>query len=241
VTTNAAGVREYMPGDSFGRIHWPSTARRDRLIVKEFELDPMADIWIIPDMASFVHVRSDQPRAPIKTDNIPLWMRSRERVFQLAEATEEYVVTIAASLARYFLRHDRAVGLLAYGQTHELVQPDRGERQLNRILETLAVLRAQGRVPIADLLHAESQMLPRGSTIIVITPTTSEEWITTARQQMQRGLRLVTVLVEPESFGGHRSGAPLAGLLRASGVFTYLVERGDNLTEALSNAPGRLR
>ena len=241
VTTNAAGVREYAPGDSFGRIHWPSTARRDRLIVKEFELDPMADIWIIPDMASFVHVRNDQPRAPIRTDNIPLWMRSRERVFQLPEATEEYVVTIAASLARYFLRHDRAVGLLAYGQTHELVQPDRGERQLNRILETLAVLRAQGRVPIAGLLHAESQMLPRGSTIIVVTPTTTEEWITAARQQLQRGLRLVTVLVEPESFGGHRSGAPLAGLLRASGVFTYLVERGDNLTEALSNTPGRLR
>ena len=30
VTTNAAGVRDYAPGDSFGRIHWPSTARRNR-------------------------------------------------------------------------------------------------------------------------------------------------------------------------------------------------------------------
>jgi uncharacterized protein (DUF58 family) len=103
------------------------------------------------------------------------------------------------------------VGLLAYGQTNELVQPDRGERQLNRILETLAVLRAQGRVPIADLLHAESQMLPRGSTVIVVTPTTSEEWITTARQQMQRGLRLVTVLVEPESFGATAPARPWPG------------------------------
>ena len=34
VTANAAGVREYAPGDSYNRIHWPSTARRDRLIVK---------------------------------------------------------------------------------------------------------------------------------------------------------------------------------------------------------------
>lgn len=241
VTTNAAGVRDYAPGDSFGRIHWPSTARRDRLIVKEFELDPMADIWIIPDMAGFVHARSDRPLPQFTTDNIPLWMRIKERTFQLPEATEEYVVTVAASLARYFLRHDRAVGLLAYGQTHELVQPDRGERQLNRILETLAVLRAQGRVAISDLMHAEAQMLPRGSTIIVVTPTTREDWITTARQQMQRGLRVVTVLVDPESFGGPRSGAALAELLRASGVFTYLVQNGDNLTQVLSSMPGRIR
>lgn len=241
VTTNAAGVRDYAPGDSFGRIHWPSTARRDRLIVKEFELDPMADIWIIPDMASFVHVRTDRAAPPVTPDNLPMWMRVRQRAFELPEATEEYVVTVAASLARYFLRHDRAVGLLAYGQTHEVVQPDRGERQLNRILETLAVLRAMGSVPISDLMHAEAQMLPRGSTIIVVTPTTREEWITTARQQMQRGLRMVTVIVDPETFGGPRSGAALVNLLRASGVFTYLVQNGDNLTQVLSTMPGRVR
>ncbi|MFQ5578190.1 MAG: DUF58 domain-containing protein, partial [Anaerolineae bacterium] len=47
VTTNVAGVRDYAPGDSFNRIHWPSTARTNRLIVKEFELDPMADVWLI--------------------------------------------------------------------------------------------------------------------------------------------------------------------------------------------------
>jgi uncharacterized protein (DUF58 family) len=44
-------VRDYEPGDSFSRIHWRSTARRDRLVVKEFELDPLADIWIVPDMS----------------------------------------------------------------------------------------------------------------------------------------------------------------------------------------------
>ena len=55
VTTNASGVRDYAPGDSYSRIHWRSTARRDRLIVKEFELDPLADIWIVPDMSVFGH------------------------------------------------------------------------------------------------------------------------------------------------------------------------------------------
>ena len=39
ITSNASGVREYAPGDPLNRIHWLSTARRNRLIVKEFELD----------------------------------------------------------------------------------------------------------------------------------------------------------------------------------------------------------
>lgn len=241
VTTNAAGVRDYAPGDSFGRIHWPSTARRDRLIVKEFELDPLADIWLIPDMAGFAHVRTDKAHPQVTTDNIPLWMRMKEHTFQLPEATEEYVVSIAASLARYFLRRDRAVGMLAYGQSHEVVQPDRGERQLNRILETLAVLRATGRVHISDVLHAESQMLPRGATIIVITPSTGQDLITTARQQMQRGLRVVTILVDPGSFSSAHSAVGLADLLQASGVLTYLVQRGDHLTQVLSTTPARVR
>jgi uncharacterized protein (DUF58 family) len=55
ITTNASGVRDYAPGDPFNRIHWKSTARKDRLIVKEFELDPLADVWLILDLWSGAH------------------------------------------------------------------------------------------------------------------------------------------------------------------------------------------
>lgn len=241
VTTNAAGVRDYAPGDSFGRIHWPSTARRDRLIVKEFELDPLADIWVVPDMSGFEHYASGAPPEAIPTDNIPLWYKTRSDQFRIYESTEEYVVTVAASLAQYFLRSDRAVGMLAYGQSREIIQPDRGERQLNRILETLAVLRTEGNVPIARLLESEAQLLPKGSTAIVITPTTSHEWLTAARQQMRRGLRVVTVFVNPASFGGPRSSTPIAEMLQASGADAYLVNNGDDLTGVLSNRRGPSR
>jgi uncharacterized protein (DUF58 family) len=233
ITTNASGVRDYAPGDSFSRIHWRSTARRDRLIVKEFELDPLADIWIVPDMAIFSHIAPRKPVAPTPgLDNLPAWMRLEE--FQLPQSTEEYTVTVAASLAQYFLRRDRAVGMLAYGQSSEIVQPDRGERQLNRILETLAVLRAQGQVPMEDMLHAESHLFPRGTTVIAITANPSDSWATSARQFARRGLRMVTVLVNPESFGSHRSAAPLATLIQANGMVAYLINNGDDLTAALS-------
>jgi uncharacterized protein (DUF58 family) len=244
VTTNAAGVRDYAPGDSFSRIHWPSTARRDRLIVKEFELDPLADIWIVVDMAIFSHVSSKSKHPgeeEVKPGQLPNWLRLQQEEYTLPDATEEYSVTIAASLAQYFLRRDRAVGLLAYGQSHEIIQPDRGERQINRILETLAVLRAEGQVAIEDVLDAESQIFPRGTTVIVVSPSTNEAFATTMRQLVRRGLRAVPIVVDPESFGGLHSAAPLAEMMQASNMITYTVRCGDNLARVLSTGTMRSR
>ncbi|MEZ4612148.1 MAG: DUF58 domain-containing protein [Caldilineaceae bacterium] len=51
MTTNAAGVRDYYPGDSLNRIHWPTTARMRRLMTKEFELIPRRDIWLYLDLS----------------------------------------------------------------------------------------------------------------------------------------------------------------------------------------------
>ena len=234
VTTNAAGVRDYAPGDSFSRIHWPSTARRNRMIVKEFELDPLADIWIVPDMATFGHITaSSSVRDKDQTfEYLPKWMRAEQ--FSLPETTEEYTVAAAASIAQYFIRHDRAVGMLAYGQSNEMVQPDRGERQLTRILETLAVLRAQGQLPVEDMLHAESHLFPRGTTVIVVTPTNQDKWTTSARQLVRRGLRVVTILIDPESFGGRRTNAGLETMLHGNGMAAYRVCCGDDLTSVLS-------
>lgn len=243
VTTNASGVRDYAPGDSFSRIHWPSTARRDRLIVKEFELDPLADIWIVLDMSVFSQYSALGETEGQEENLIQFhpWMMWKEDEYVLPDETEEYTVTVAASLAQYFLRRDRAVGILANGQTHEIIQPDRGERQLSRILETLAVLRAEGQVSIADMLDSESQLFPRGTTVISITPTTQVEWATSARQLARRGLRVVSVLVDPESFGSQHSAAPLAELLRASDITTYVVKYGDDITAALSQVGMRTR
>ena len=234
ITTNASSVRDYEPGDSFNRIHWRSTARRDRLVVKEFELDPLADIWVVPDMSVFGHViprSQDAPPTPPPGD-IPGWLKMKE--FRLPESTEEYTVTIAASVAQFFLRRDRAVGMLAYGQSNEILQPDRGERQFNRVLETLAVLRAEGEIPLQDMLQAETHLFPRGTTVIVVSPYSREDWAINARQLNRRGLRVVTILVNPASFGGSRSAEPLYHLLRGGGQVAYLVNNGDDLTAALS-------
>ncbi len=234
VTTNAAGVRDYAPGDSLNRIHWKSSARRGRLIVKEFELDPLADIWIVPDMSVYDQHAAEDVVSGISANRLDALKMLELAKFELPATTEEYIVTIAASLSQHFLKSNRSVGMMAYGHTNEVVQPDRGVRQETKIFETLSVLRAEGAIPPENLLLTESRVFPRGSTVIVITPTTRPEWAEAARQLRQRGLRVVTVLVDPSSFGARRSNAELVTALQGREMGVLKIDRGDDIGAALS-------
>jgi len=84
------------------------------------------------------------------------------------------------------------------------------------------------------MLQAETHLFPRGTTVIVVSPYSREDWAINARQLNRRGLRIVTILVNPASFGGSRSAEPLYHLLRGGGQVAYLVNNGDDLTAALS-------
>ncbi len=73
VTPNAAGVRDYYPGDPLNRIHWVSTARRGRLMAKEFELDPQAEVWIFLDASRIG--QAALPYQPEIEESDDLWKR----------------------------------------------------------------------------------------------------------------------------------------------------------------------
>jgi uncharacterized protein (DUF58 family) len=238
VTTNASGVRDYAPGDGFNRIHWPSTARRDRLIVKEFELDPLSDVWVIVDMHRDVHHDAgtlEWRRRIQEIDNLPPWSR-RPRRLELPPSTEEYVVTAAASIAQYFLRQDRALGLVAVGQRREVIQADRGERQLTKVLETLAVLRGRGGFPLHEVLTAEAMSLPRGTTLVIVSSSVDTRWAVVARHLDRSGLQVVSVLVDPQSFGGPPGIGAVAGQFAMSAIPAYVIRKDDVMEEVLGKA-----
>jgi len=235
ITTNVSGTREYAPGDSFNRIHWRSTARMERLIVKEFELDPAADVWVYLDLERAVQAEATRSEeAEYEHDLTWLWWTPTR--WRLPPSTEEYGVTIAASVAKYFLRHQRAVGLVAYARAREIVQPDRGERQLTRLLEILAVLRAEGHLRFADVLTLESAHLARNHTLVAITPSAELDCVRVLREIKRRGVGVIVVLVDANTFGGRADTERAAVELLASGIATYVVKQGDDLQRVLSHA-----
>ncbi len=234
VTPNAAGVREYEPGDPLNRIHWPSTARKERLMAKEFELDPLADAWVFLDAER--RVQASLPRAASRQDEGSFWRSGIK--FELPPSTEEYAVSIAASVGRYFLRQGRAVGLVSCSQSAlkglTLLPPDRGGRQLSKLLESLALLEAQGDLPLPALLAAQAHHLPRGSTVVVITPSVMIEVAVAIDLLIRRGLRPVVILLDAASFGGAEGSTALAAAIKALNVPVYYVVNGADLSQVLN-------
>ena len=210
VTPNASGVREYEPGDSFNRIHWPTTARTNQLMVKLFELDPASDIWVVLDLDKSVQVGEGE------------------------EGTEEYAVRLAASIARFFLVANRSVGFISYGNRLFVENAERGAQHFTRILEALALSRAVGDVPLGTLITEEGKRFGRHTTVVVVTPSTSEDWVASLQFLAERGVKVAAVLLEPSTFGGSENALMVFGSLAASDVYTYLVRRSDDLITALA-------
>jgi uncharacterized protein (DUF58 family) len=206
VTPTASSVREYQPSDAFNRIHWPTTARTGKLMVKEFELDPFADVWIAIDFHREVHAGRG------------------------AESTEEYAVTVGASFARYFLMQNRSVGVLTQ---HEVIPPDRGTRQLTKILELLAVARADRWQSFEEMLSAESMRLNRLATLVAVTPSMDPSWVEVTEHLVERGVDVMVSLIESSTFGGGARSIETVGALAAANIPTYLVKRGEPLENLL--------
>src|SRR5262245_14934108 len=235
VTTNVSTVREYVPGDSFNRVHWPSTARTGRLMVKEFELDPVADIWLFLDMEKRVQAGPSHDQLPLPRLPEVHWEKLPD--FELPPSTEEYAIAIAASLSKHFLAQNRNLGLITYpsAQHREIAQSDRGERQLTRIYEMLAVTQANGTIPLAEVLAAETMRLSRNTTVIVITSAIDPEWVAAARNLFTRGVKVTGVLIDPGSFDMPYDSLEAEIELTASHVHHYVVRQGDPLEQALAN------
>jgi uncharacterized protein (DUF58 family) len=183
-----------------------------KLMVKVFELDPASDIWIALDLQQSVQAGSED------------------------ESTEEYAVKVAASVARHFLNQNRNVGMISFGERLEIVETERSGQQLTHILESLAVARANGDVPIGDLLNVEGKRFGRHTTLVVVTPSVDEAWVLSLLQLTQRGVKVAVVLLEASTFGGRSNALMVVSALAAADIWTYLVKRGDNLSSSLSPA-----
>ncbi len=202
-TINAAGVRDYHTSDPFRWIHWPTTARKGRLHVRQFDLDAAGDIWLLLDMAAAT------------------------RLGQGWASTEEYGVSLAASLAAQALRHNRAVGLAAYGRRPQLIPPARGRGQEWRILRGLALVNADGLVSLGRALVDLTGLVRRGSALVVFTADGTGDWFPPLVNLARSGVSCRVTLLDRSSFGGAGNAPAQAEILRPLGVETQIVRQGE--------------
>jgi uncharacterized protein (DUF58 family) len=209
-TPHVSTIREYIYGDSLNQIHWLSTAKSGQLMSKEFDSGGGGDVWIVLDLEQKIHCS------------------------QGTERTDEYAVAIATSLAHLVLTEEHSVGLIAYGDHEHFLPLKGGTKQMSRVLETLTLSKTEGYTALAEVLVKNAGQFGRSSSLLVVTSSTTTEWISVLQELRYRGLNIVVVLVDPTSFAGKQALDEVVMELVGIGIPSYVVHREDQLPYALS-------
>ena len=210
VTPQVSTIRDYAPGDSLSRVHWNSSARLGKLMSKEFDLGRAAEVWVAVDLDRNVQAG------------------------EMEESTDEYAVSIAASLAKRHVDAGLPVGLLSEGDNRYFLPAEVGAGQFQRIMQLLALSRAEGTTPLEVMIANEEPLWTHLSTVIVVTSSPRPAWVSALRELTRKGVRVVVVLVDAASFGSPIATLDVLGDVVEAGMPVYIVGKGDDIPSALA-------
>lgn len=236
-TPFAAGVREYYPGDPLRRIHWPTTARKQKLMVKEFDRDPQMNTWLFLDCqktAHFEHRTHDRASHPSD-----YWSVRQQAQYSLPCSTFEYAVTVAASLTHYFLLHNFGVGIVSSNSQEQLLVSDHGFRQLGRALDILAYIHPDGNLPFSHFVGEYHKYLNSGSTVIYVSTQLTQDTLAMLDFSSARGLHPIYILINRPSFEKETATIEKSPSLRAElavrHIPLYVINYKTDIKECLEN------
>ncbi len=143
-----ADIRDYYPGDDMRWVNWKATARRNKLMVNEYESERTGDTVILLDVRRF--------------------LKGSEEYEKLLNAS----VRAAATLATYLSRTRSRVGFVVLGNTVDWIYPTYGKRAMYLILERLLYLRSEkiSRLTFDYGKFIVSRFFPPNSFVILISP-----------------------------------------------------------------------
>ncbi|HMB22802.1 MAG TPA: DUF58 domain-containing protein [Anaerolineales bacterium] len=199
-TINVSHTREMQPRDPLRLVHWKTSARQNKLFVRQFEGSPAGDWWLVVDL---------------------------DRNSQLGtgwDSTEEHAVILASSLAARGLNEDHPVGISINGDNADWISPRRNEYQLRSLLKALAVA-TPSEMPLGDFLQRAGRSLSSHCSLIIITANASVEWTQSLLPLMWRGITPTVFLFDPVSFGGSVGTRAISEVFRSIDIPCHVIPK----------------
>ena len=203
------GVRDWQPGESLRQVHWKTTARRGRLMVKELEDSPREAAIVVLDAGS----AGEAGRPP--------------------DSSFEQCVRVAGSLAHALVLAGERTALVTLGATRQR-RVATSPADWPALLELLATVRPDGTRPLAAALGDGSDLDALRLLIVTADFGPAAAGRIAALAGARRDAAVAWIDRSGWDDGSAEAGeAATAGCQRA-GVPVLRVRRGDDLAAALS-------
>ncbi len=198
-------LRDYRTGDEMRNISWPATARRSRIVTREFTTERSQQVWIVVDAG-----RLSGTACELRRGGVPA---SSSASFQNAAADEEFRLSLtqldqacgaAIALAQTVMQTGDKAGLMVYGRgIQQQLLPASGAGHLRMFVDALSAVRPEASE--ADHLRAAArlgQLQRRRGLVLWITEMADSarrpEVADAAADLARRHLVLLVVLGHPE-------------------------------------------
>ncbi|MBI4845167.1 MAG: DUF58 domain-containing protein [Candidatus Omnitrophica bacterium] len=181
------GIREYQKEDGWRRIHWPSTARLDELMVRHFEQSSQWKTLFVLDAAD--------------TNNVGYGK----------DTTFEYAVKVVASCMKYLFLRNASFGLIASSKKPVNIAISKGESHFNKILEELVVINPDGTEPVHKLIATYQWIIPQSACLLIATNNFNPQLIRFLRYlKIQKNIGIISAILNSNSFMVDRKSNPLS-------------------------------
>jgi uncharacterized protein (DUF58 family) len=205
-------VRDYEHGESLRKVHWRTTARRGRLMVKELEDAPRDEIAVV----------LDAHRAACAGGSFDVQVRA------------------AASVLEAYVRRGRRAVLVVNAAERSSQQVHSPAADRRRALELLAAIEPTSGTPLTALLAEESSPAARALEVVVVTARVDAALVDRLVQRALARRRVSLVYVDAPTFAGMAPAVePLLLRLSGSGVPVAVLRAGDDLAAVLSGEVAR--
>jgi uncharacterized protein (DUF58 family) len=238
-------LRDYQPGDSMTDIHWRVTAKRNRLVTKEYQLERTQDIYVIIDAS----------RLSTRTISSPGEGRG------VQEPLLERYINAALTVGDFARRQGDRFGLLAFSnRILRFIRAGGGKMHYRTCRDALLDLHAQTVTPdFEELANSILQNLRRRALLLFLTslddPSLAESFLSDMAAASRKHIIIVNMirpsLARPlfsgqevsdtgdiyRWLGGHllwRNLSKLEVLLRRRGIDFALIDRENLCVEMVS-------
>lgn len=202
-------VREYEQGESLRRVHWPTSARRGQLMVKELEDAPRDAVVVMLDCDP-AGAAGDPPDSSFDT-----------------------AVRAAGSVLNAYVARGRTAALVTTGRAGPVVQARSSDSDCRTVLDALAAVEPDALHGLARSLGSEQTPAARAGELVVVTATREPEAVAALLGTAMR--RPVSVVWVDAASYLSRPARAVPGLLRlsAAGIPVAVVRRDDDLATVL--------